>query len=219
MLHNIEPFTRRAFDALFALGVILVLAPLFGLIALCILIEDGRPVLFLQERVGARGKRFRIFKFRSMKAGAVGSQITAAGDSRITRAGALLRRLKLDEFAQFFNVLKGDMTLCGPRPEVPRYVDLNDPLWRELLSGRPGITDPASLLYRDEERILSQSTDPERAYRESILPAKLRISARYLQRRTMWSDLKLIFMTARYSLSPGLSTRSSIEHAIFPGGV
>lgn len=154
-----------------------------------------------------------------MKAGAVGSQITAAGDSRITRAGALLRRLKLDEFAQFFNVLKGDMTLCGPRPEVPRYVDLNDPLWRELLSGRPGITDPASLLYRDEERILSQSTDPERAYRESILPAKLRISARYLQRRTMWSDLKLIFMTARYSLSPGLSTRSSIEHAIFPGGV
>ena len=218
MRRSIEQFTHRAFDAGFALLVILALAPLFALIAILILIEDGRPVLFLQERVGRGGKRFRIFKFRSMKADSVGSQITAAGDSRITRAGALLRKLKLDEFAQFFNVLKGDMSLCGPRPEVPRYVDLNSPLWREVLAGRPGITDPASLLYRDEEQLLSSSKDPERLYRESILPEKLRISARYSRQRTMWSDLKLIFITACYSLSPGAPTRSSIQHAIFPGG-
>lgn len=214
-----EQITRRCFDAIFAAIVLIALAPLFALIALLILIEDGRPVLFVQQRVGRGGRTFRMFKFRSMKNGSPGRSITASGDPRVTRTGALLRKLKLDEFAQFFNVLKGDMSLCGPRPEVPRYVDLSDPLWRQVLEDRPGITDPASLVFRDEEQILGAANDPELAYRESILPEKLRISARYLRSRTPWSDLKLIYLTARCALSPGRTDRRSIELAVFPGGV
>ncbi len=218
MRRPIERLARRMFDAAFSVIVLAAFAPLFVALAVFILFEDGRPVFFLQERVGAGGRPFRIFKFRTMKAGSSGRLITAAGDSRVTRVGAFLRKFKLDEFAQFFNVIRGDMSICGPRPEVPRFVNLYDPLWRAVLLERPGITDPASLVYRHEEEVLSQSADPERAYRESILPEKLRLSARYLRTRTLWSDLKLIALTARCSLSRRPSDRRVIEQILFSGG-
>ena len=218
MRRPIERVLRRILDTAISAIVVVTLAPLFAVLALLILFEDGRPVFFVQKRVGVGGQPFRILKFRTMKSGASGRLITAAGDSRITRVGAFLMKFKLDEFAQFLNVLRGDMSICGPRPEVPRYVDLYDPLWRAVLLERPGITDPASLVYRHEEEVLSRAADPERAYRESILPEKLRLSARYLRTRTLWSDLKLIALTARCSLSSRPSDRRLIEQLLFSGG-
>jgi lipopolysaccharide/colanic/teichoic acid biosynthesis glycosyltransferase len=169
-------------------------------IALAIVLDDGPPVLFSQTRVGKNGKPFRIWKFRTMRSGSQGSVITAAGDDRVTRAGAKLRKYKLDELPQLFNVLKGDMGLVGPRPEVPEHVQLDAPEWQAVLRVRPGITDLATLLYRDEEGILGASGDPDAFYRESVLPAKLLLNVAYLVSKSFWQDLKLILLTIRYSL-------------------
>ncbi len=169
-------------------------------IAFMILFDDGPPVLFSQPRVGKSGKPFRIWKFRTMRAGSQGSVITAAGDGRVTRIGAMLRKYKLDELPQLFNVLMGDMSLVGPRPEVPEHVQLEAPLWQAVLRVRPGITDLATLLYRDEERILGAYSDPNAYYRATLLPTKLILNLAYLRTRSFWRDLKLIFLTVRYSL-------------------
>jgi lipopolysaccharide/colanic/teichoic acid biosynthesis glycosyltransferase len=190
----------RIFDvACAAAGLVLILPVLAG-IALVILLDDGPPVFFSQTRVGRNGKPFRIWKFRTMRAGSQGSAITAAGDLRVTTAGAVLRKFKLDELPQLFNVLVGDMSLVGPRPEVPEHVQFQAPTWRIVLQVRPGITDLASLLYRDEERILAASSDPNSFYRENILPAKLRLNLAYLRVRSFWRDVRLILLTVRYSL-------------------
>jgi lipopolysaccharide/colanic/teichoic acid biosynthesis glycosyltransferase len=220
--HIPDPHRRRGravsriFDVACVLLAIGVLAPLSALASLFILLEDGPPVLFLQERVGAGGKRFYIFKFRTMKRKAeqCGKPITVAGDDRVTRVGSVLRRLKLDELPQLVNVLKGDMSLCGPRPEVPCYVDLRDPVWQAVLEERPGITDPASLVYRNEEEVLARASDVERLYRQSVLPEKLQLSLRYMRSRSLWSDLKLILLTVRYSFLPGHFDRSLIERLL-----
>ncbi len=214
MQEPVEDAVRRTIDVLFSLSVLVTLAPLFALLAVLILIDDGWPVFFAQERVGAGGKTFRIFKFRSMRHASSGRLITAAGDPRVTRVGAVLRKLKLDEIAQFFNVLRGDMSLCGPRPEVPRYVDMNDPVWQAVLRVRPGITDPASLCYLNEEELLARSGDPERTYRQTILPAKLQISLRYQSVRSLRTDLKLILMTARHSIWHDSGHRQSLEKTL-----
>jgi lipopolysaccharide/colanic/teichoic acid biosynthesis glycosyltransferase len=133
-----------------------------------------------------------------MRHGATGLEISAADDVRITPVGRILRRIKLDELPQLWNVVRGDMSLVGPRPEVPRYVDANDPLWREVLSVRPGLTDPATLRYRHEERLLaSVSGDRDRHYREVVLPAKLRESLGYLRRRSWRTDFYVLFGTLR----------------------
>jgi lipopolysaccharide/colanic/teichoic acid biosynthesis glycosyltransferase len=137
-----------------------------------------------------------------MRAGSQGSLITVAGDGRITRVGAALRRLKLDELPQLFNVLKGDMSLVGPRPEVPEYVQLETPIWQAVLQVRPGITDLATLLYRDEEKLLAASSDPSALYRETVLPAKLVLNLGYLRFRSLWRDLRLLYLSVRYSLFP-----------------
>jgi lipopolysaccharide/colanic/teichoic acid biosynthesis glycosyltransferase len=152
--------------------------------------------------VGRRGKPFRIWKFRTMRAGSRGNVITAAGDRRVTRSGAVLRKLKLDELPQLFNVLKGDMSLVGPRPEVPEYVQLDAPIWQAVLQVRPGVTDLATLLYRDEEKLLGAARDPNAMYRETVLPAKLALNLGYLQSRSFRRDLKLILLTIRYSFFP-----------------
>jgi lipopolysaccharide/colanic/teichoic acid biosynthesis glycosyltransferase len=180
----------------------LFLLPVMAVLAAAILLDDGWPVFFGQTRVGKRGKPFRIWKFRTMRAGSRGNAITAAGDRRITRSGAVLRRLKLDELPQLFNVLKGDMSLVGPRPEVPEYVQLEAPIWQAVLQVRPGVTDLASLLYRDEEQLLGAAPDPNALYRETVLPAKLALNLGYLQSRSFWRDLKLILLSIRYSLFP-----------------
>jgi lipopolysaccharide/colanic/teichoic acid biosynthesis glycosyltransferase len=196
---------------------LLVLAPVLAVLALLILWHDGLPVLFSQKRVGRNGKLFRIWKFRTMRAGAPGSAITASGDRRVTRVGAWLRKFKLDELPQLYNVLKGEMSLIGPRPEVPEYVQLDSPLWQAVLQVRPGITDLATLLHRDEEQILGASADPNAFYRESVLPAKLRLNLAYLCVRSFWRDLNLIFLTLRYSLFPERFDRNHVKNILGMG--
>jgi lipopolysaccharide/colanic/teichoic acid biosynthesis glycosyltransferase len=201
-----DGWTRQAFYRLFDVtcGVtgIVILTPVLFALALLILLRDGRPIFFSQMRVGRKGKLFRIWKFRTMRANSQGAVITAAGDGRVTSIGAVLRRYKLDELPQLFNVLKGDMSLVGPRPEVPECVQLEAPIWQAVLQVRPGVTDLATLLYRDEETLLGTAVDPDALYRETVLPAKLVLNLGYLRSRSFLRDLRLIHLTIRYSLFP-----------------
>ncbi len=168
------------------------------LAALAITFDSRGPVLFRQERVGRGGKVFRIHKFRTMVADAPtqGPPITVGDDARITRAGRWLRRSKLDELPQLFDVLAGDMSLVGPRPEVPKYVALYPPALRDkVLSLRPGITDPVSLAFADESALLARAADPEREYIDVILPHKLREAVAYADRATLATDMRVIGST------------------------
>lgn len=189
---------KRLFDLLLSSIGLAVLALPLALVALAIRLDSPGPVFYRQVRVGLRGREFRIHKFRTMAhdPGDRGPQLTVGLDARITRVGAVLRRTKVDELAQLFDVLEGTMSLVGPRPEVPRYVALYPAGLREkVLSVRPGITDFASIEYRDESTLLAQSSDPERTYREVILPAKLALQARYVDRAGLGTDLRLIGRT------------------------
>jgi lipopolysaccharide/colanic/teichoic acid biosynthesis glycosyltransferase len=197
-----------------------LLSPALALVALAVWLDDGSPVLFRQTRVGRGGRPFVLFKFRSMfnrpldaRAGAL---LTASGDPRVTRTGRFLRKFKIDELPQLWNVLRGEMSLIGPRPEVPRYVDTSQAVWRAVLGVRPGITDVATLLYRDEERILAGFADPEKAYRETVLPAKLALNLAYLGRRSCLRDVKLLALTAWHSLLPGAVDAEKLKKLILP---
>jgi len=187
---------RHVFDVLCAATGLLLLSPLLALIALAMKLEDGGPVLYTQSRVGRGFRVFRLYKFRSMIPNAEhhGAPLTRPGDARVTRVGTFLRKHKLDELPQLLNVLKGDMQLVGPRPELPRYVERFRPQYTALLHDRPGITDPASLVYRDEEQFLD-SHDIEAQYLSEILPQKLKLSLLYSQERTFFSDLGIIWRT------------------------
>lgn len=194
---------KRAFDLVVASLALLLLAPVFVLIAIAIKLDSPGPVFFRQERVGRHGVPFLIHKFRTMVADAAtrGPQITVGRDPRITRVGAFLRETKLDELAQLIDVLQGTMSLVGPRPEVPRYVARYTPEQRaKILSVRPGITDPASLDYRRESELLARAPDPERAYVEEIMPAKLRQAERYVEQATVWTDVRVLARTLRLLL-------------------
>ncbi len=189
---------KRAFDVLFSAAVLLLLAPLLLAVAAWIRLDSRGPVFFRQVRVGRHGREFRILKFRTMHvdAPARGPQITVGRDPRITRSGHVLRKYKIDEFPQFINVLVGDMSVVGPRPEVPRYVAMYPAATRELvLSVRPGITDLASIEYRDENELLGRSADPERTYVEQVMPAKLAFCERYVRERSFTGDLGIIGRT------------------------
>ncbi len=194
---------KRLFDLLASGLGLLVLAPLLVALAIAIKLDSPGPVFFRQVRVGRHGVEFRIHKFRTMThqsagAEAATAQLTVGPDPRITRVGELLRRTKLDELAQLIDVFAGRMSLVGPRPEVPRYVALYpQPLRDKVLSVRPGITDPASLAYRDESARLACAADPEREYVEVMLPAKLRLSALYVEQASFSGDLRLIAATIR----------------------
>ena len=185
---------KRGFDAGLALLGLALLWPLLAAIAIRIRLCDGAPVIFSQRRMGRFGRPFLIRKFRSMVADApqLGNSITAAGDARVTGTGRVLRRFKLDELPQLWNVLLGEMSFVGPRPEVPEYVDLRDARWREALSVRPGVTAPASLAFLGEEQMLARASDPVRLYRESILPAKLELNVQYARNRSFAGDLRVI---------------------------
>jgi len=201
--------TKRAFDLVGAgLGVVL-LAPLLALLALLVKAEDGGPVLFKQERVGYRGRRFRIWKFRTMVPDAErrGLPLTVGRDPRVTRIGAWMRRQKLDELPQLFNVLFGDMSLVGPRPDVPRYVALYRAPERRVLELVPGMTDEASIRYLGESTLLAASPDPEPHYLEVIAPEKIRLSLAYAARATVWSDLRAILKTLRHLYRSAARTR------------
>ena len=191
---------KRLFDLLVAGCALLLLLPLFAALALAIKFDSPGPVFFRQQRVGRHGKLFRIHKFRSMVADAParGPEVTVGRDARITRIGHLLRDHRLDELAQLIDVVKGDMSLVGPRPEVPRYVAHYPAGLREqVLAVRPGITDPASLEHLDEAALLAGAADPEREYIERILPRKLALQAAYAARATLRSDLGVILRTLR----------------------
>lgn len=189
--------SKRAFDLAASLCGLLLLAPLLGSIALWIRLDSGGPVFYRQLRIGRYGVPFSIFKFRTMKVQAdAGAQLTVGQDARITRAGRFLRHYKLDELPQLINVLQGSMSLVGPRPEVPRYVACYPPdVRRIVLSVAPGITDWASIHYKDENAILGHAADPEQAYIDTILPVKLAYYVRYVQERSFWTDLRIIFNT------------------------
>ncbi|MBK1614714.1 sugar transferase [Rubrivivax gelatinosus] len=184
---------KRLFDLAGAAVALLLLSPLLLLAALVVKLDSPGPVFFRQERVGRGGVPFRIHKFRTMRAGAPGLQITVGEDPRITRVGRWLRRTRVDELPQFIDVLQGTMSLVGPRPEVPRYVAFYPPGLRErVLSVRPGITDPVSLAYADESELLARAADPEREYVEVLLPRKLQAAAAYAERATLWTDLGVL---------------------------
>jgi len=187
--------SKRLVDVLAAGLGFALLVPLWVAVALVILLCDGSPVLFRQERVGRGGQPFQLWKFRTMRVAAGGGLLTVAGDPRITRLGGFLRRTKLDELPQLWNVLRGDMSLVGPRPEVRRYVERYTPDQRRVLDLTPGVTDPASLAYVDEENVLAEYIDPESAYVERILPDKIQLNLDYAAHATVASDLALIFRT------------------------
>lgn len=188
---------KRSFDFVVALLGLLILSPLLLLISLAIWATMGRPVFFRQIRVGRGGVDFKIIKFRSMICDREGLAITTGKDDRITPFGRFLRRTKLDELPQLVNVVTGDMALVGPRPEVPQYVRLYTEKQRRVLAVRPGLTDPASIVYRDEESVLARYDDPERAYIEKIMPAKLKMNLAYLEKAGFWTDLGLILRTLK----------------------
>lgn len=189
--------SKRVFDLVTALAGVLLLSPLLLAIALWIKWDSAGPVLYRQQRVGRGGALFTIYKFRTMhQRHDSGPELTVGADPRVTHAGALLRRYKLDELPQLFNVINGSMSLVGPRPEVPRYVALYpEPLRRIVLSVAPGITDWASIMYKDENAVLARAGDPERAYIDTVLPAKLHYYVRYVRERTFWIDVKIIMRT------------------------
>ena len=188
---------KRVMDIAISGAALCVLWPVLLLIALAIVIDDPGPVFYRQVRVGRGGKEFRIFKFRTMVVDAdkKGLHITVGRDSRITRMGALLRKTKLDELAQLLNVFLGQMSFVGPRPEVPRYVAMYTPYQRQVLLVRPGITDYASIAYRNENDLLAGADDPERMYVEEIMPAKIELNMKYLRRVSPLEDIRLIFAT------------------------
>jgi lipopolysaccharide/colanic/teichoic acid biosynthesis glycosyltransferase len=187
----------RAVEAPVALLGLAVALPVVAAAAAAIRLTSGGPVLFRQMRVGRGGRTFELVKLRTMESRAGGAEVTSHDDPRITRVGAFLRRTKLDELPQLWNVLRGDMSLVGPRPEMPRYVDLRDARWARVLSARPGLTDPSSIRYRNEEQLMARvAGDREAYYRDVLLPAKLELSLAYLSGRTWKSDVAILFRTA-----------------------
>ena len=190
-------FFKRCFDIFFSLLGISLLLWLFLIIAIAIKCSSKGPVLFKQERVGKYGKTFKIWKFRSMivNAEAKGMQITTDGDNRITKVGKFIRKTKIDELPQLFNVLSGKMSFVGPRPEVPKYVAMYDDEQLKVLSVKPGITDLASIEFRNENDLLDGDEDPERKYIEEIMPAKLALNLKYIEKAGFFYDIGLIFKT------------------------
>lgn len=192
---------KRILDVVFSAAGLLLLLPLCALVALCIKANSRGPVFYRQIRVGENGRPFRIAKFRSMDAVAsnMPAGITISGDTRVTGVGRILRRYKIDELPQLWNVLRGDMSLVGPRPELPIYVETYSPGQRLVLSVRPGITDPASLAYRNEEDVLSRCENPEQLYLKRVLPDKLARNLTYVQGISFRADLRIICTTVACS--------------------
>jgi lipopolysaccharide/colanic/teichoic acid biosynthesis glycosyltransferase len=190
---------KRAFDITAASAGLALLWPLFALAAMLIKMDSPGPILFRQERIGKGFRPFLIYKFRTMVADAPerGALVTAGEDPRITRIGRFLRKTKIDELPQLLNVLKGEMTLVGPRPEVRKYVELFRADYEEILRVRPGITDWASLKYRDEAAILGNSDRPEQEYVRRVLPEKMELAKAYVRQASFFSDLELLFATLR----------------------
>ena len=188
---------KRLFDIVASGLGLLVLSPLFLILAIWIKLDSKGPVFYKQIRVGRNNNDFRLFKFRSMRVGSDKKGLITVGerDPRITRSGYFIRKYKLDEFPQLINVFIGDMSLVGPRPEVRKYVEMYTPEQMHVLDVRPGITDMASILYRNENELLEKADDPDKFYVEVVMQDKLRINLEYVAKHSFWFDIKLIFKT------------------------
>ena len=183
---------NRLLDLSVSAAALVVLSPVFLLVSALTLADSGRPIFFVQTRIGRYFVPFQLIKFRSMLNDSLGPLVTVGNDRRVTRFGRFLRKSKLDELPQLLNVLRGEMSLVGPRPEVMGFVESADPHWKAILAVRPGLLDPASLAFRNEQEMLGSLADPLESYRTVILPRKLAISRQYLDGRTIASDLKIV---------------------------
>jgi lipopolysaccharide/colanic/teichoic acid biosynthesis glycosyltransferase len=189
-------FFKRIFDLLSALIVIIVFSPLLILLSVWIAFDSKGGVFYKQERVGKNGKLFNLLKFRSMRPNADrAGQLTVGDDNRVTKVGRFIRKYKLDELPQLFNIVKGEMSVVGPRPEVPKYVDMYSEEQKKVLLALPGLTDFASIEYLDEQKILGAADNPEKIYIEEVMPAKLELNLKYIKERNFWLDIGLIFKT------------------------
>lgn len=188
---------KRLFDIFSSAIVLVLLSPLLILLALAITIDSKGGVFYKQERIGKNGKAFMLYKFRSMRTGADRKGLITVGsnDDRTTKVGRFIRKYKLDELPQLINILKNDMSVVGPRPEVEKYVRLYTAEQRKVLSAKPGLTDLASLAYINENEILGKAAHPEKTYVEQIMPAKLRLNLEYIEKQSFWFDLKIIAKT------------------------
>ncbi len=189
---------KRLFDLTFSVLGLFILSPLLLMISLCILVESGRPIIFRQKRLGKDWKEITLYKFRTMNSESPedGPSCSPRDDQRITRVGRYLRKYKLDELPQLFNVLRGDMSFVGPRPELPKFVEHYSDIYKEILTIKPGITDLASIKFRDESSLLnSGAVDVEKIYLTKILPQKLKYSKIYLKKQGFFYDIGLIFKT------------------------
>ena len=198
------PIGKRLFDIIFASAVLLATLPVWVFVAIAIKLDDGGDVFFQQPRVGRRGVVFHMWKFRTMvpQAQKQGGGLTRKSDSRITRVGEVLRKYKIDEVPQFINVLNGSMSVVGPRPEVPQFVVHYSADQKRVLNYVPGITDPASIAYRNESELLASADEGEKLYIEEIMPEKIRINLCYAAAATFWSDMKVILGTALVAVRP-----------------
>ena len=190
-------YVKRLFDILVSLTAIILLFPIMIVIGIAIKLDSSGPVIFKQPRTGRFGKVFNVWKFRTMVVDAekLGRQITVGNDSRITKIGAFLRKYKIDELPQLINVFKGDMSLVGPRPEVPRYVNMYTEEQRRVLDVKPGITDLASIRYRDENELLGQAENPDEFYINTIMPDKLALNLEYINKSNVFYDIYIIIET------------------------
>lgn len=196
MTRTLEAWAKRASDLLLAIVGLVVSAPGLAVIALLVRLDSAGPAIFRQERVGRHGRPFKIHKFRTLRVDAGGPLVSESGDRRVTRVGAVLRRTKLDELPQLWDVVRGDMSLVGPRPEVPPYAALWPEREREtILSVRPGITDPTSLVFRNEAAELAMADNPEQHYRTTLLPRKAQMYVEYVRTRSLAGDLAILTRT------------------------
>jgi lipopolysaccharide/colanic/teichoic acid biosynthesis glycosyltransferase len=204
---------KRGFDIVASFTTLVLMLPLMALIALLIKLDSEGPVFFKQERIGKRFRPFWIYKFRTMRKPSMekGRQITIGNDPRITRIGRMLRQTKLDELPQLINIVKGEMSFVGPRPEVPRYVQLYQQEYQEILTVRPGLTDLASLKYRDEAVLLARAANPEEEYITRVLPDKIRLSKDYIRRSSFLYDLGLIRKTISAVFVVRASSRDGLQ--------
>ena len=188
---------KRIFDLILSLMALIILSPVFVIIGLWVVLESRGGMFFRQERMGKDFRIFKLYKFRSMRPGSDAKGLLTIGgrDPRITRSGYFIRKYKVDELPQLINILKGDMSLVGPRPEVKRYTDMYNETQKQVLSVRPGLTDYASILYFNESDLLSQSANPEKTYIEEIMPAKLALNMKYIREQNFKTDLSIIAKT------------------------
>lgn len=192
----------RSVEFLLAAGGLVVLFPILLVCGILVWAGSRGPMLFRQQRVGRGGRMFTLYKFRSMEISQSGPSVTAANDRRITRFGRVLRKWKLDELPELYNVLRGDMSFVGPRPEVAEFVDLSDPFWQTILTVRPGITDPVTLFLRNEEAILAGAEDRDSFYRDTLQPFKLNGYLHYIRIKDARTDIKMIAQTIKVIVLP-----------------